>query len=59
MEICINSAWGTICNDLFDDIDAGVACQQLGGFERESELCRPTVGVEGAGGLSLIFLILT
>ncbi len=38
VEICINSAWGTICNNMFDDVDAGVVCQQLGGFERHSEL---------------------
>ena len=37
VEICINSAWGTVCSNLFDDVDAGVVCQQLGGFVKESE----------------------
>ena len=35
VEVCINNAWGSICSQLFDDIDAGVVCQELGGFYRE------------------------
>ena len=29
LEICINGLWGTVCDDLFNDIDAGVACKSL------------------------------
>ena len=36
MEICINNAWGTVCDRLFGAQDAAVACAQLGGFNRES-----------------------
>ena len=35
MQICINNAWGAVCDDLFDVYDAHVACQQAGGYERE------------------------
>ena len=30
VEICINNAWGTICDDLFDAQDARVVCTQMG-----------------------------
>ena len=32
LEVCINNVWGSVCDDLFDDNDADVVCQQLGGF---------------------------
>ena len=31
VDVCHNGTWGSICSDVFwDDIDAGVVCQQLG-----------------------------
>jgi hypothetical protein len=30
VEICYNNAWGTVCNDFWGDVDARVACSQLG-----------------------------
>ena len=38
VEICINNAWGTICNTLFGREDAEVVCEQLEGFQRDSQL---------------------
>ena len=34
LEICINNAWGTICNNSFRLLDAEVACNQSIGFDR-------------------------
>lgn len=43
LEICINNAWGSICNNSFRVLDAEVACHQLTGFERQGELpCQVT-----------------
>ncbi len=32
LEVCINNAWGTVCDDRFDSLDATVACAQLEGL---------------------------
>ena len=39
VEICINNAWGTVCDTLFGREDAAVVCEQLEGFLREGESC--------------------
>ena len=34
LELKVAGRWGTVCDDLFGDIDAGVACSMLGlGYE--------------------------
>ena len=30
VEICNNNVWGTVCDDFFGNVDARVACRQLG-----------------------------
>ena len=32
LEICVNNAWGTVCNAAFDVQDAAVACGSVVGF---------------------------
>lgn len=39
VEICINNVWGTICDNMWDAMDASVACKQLG-YSENGKDCR-------------------
>ena len=30
VEVCVNSTWGTICSDFWENEDASVVCKQIG-----------------------------
>ena len=36
MEVCLNGVWGTVCDESWSSIDAGVVCNQFG-YPRESK----------------------
>ena len=38
LEVCINHAWGTVCNNRFSSEEALVACRQLGKLQVDGEL---------------------
>ena len=37
VEICLNNAWGTVCDSQFDSEDAAVVCDLAGGFTRDGK----------------------
>ena len=37
VEVCLNRAWGTVCNRLFNQPDARVFCNQLPGFTAQGK----------------------
>ena len=59
VEICINNAWGTVCDRQFGIEDAGVACLQAGGFYRNGMFVVPLqqVGLVLTSKLFVIFCV--
>ncbi|CAI8037191.1 Phosphatidylinositol phosphatase PTPRQ [Geodia barretti] len=51
VEVCSGGVWGTVCNDLWDNFDASVACFQLG-FSRYHSV-GSTSGSPGTGPIHM------
>ena len=53
VEICINNAWGTICNNHFSSSDATVICTHLGYEFTDAYLIPPSETSPGSGPVLL------
>ena len=38
LELCVNNAWGTVCDSLFSPQDAAVACSRASGFTGQGDV---------------------
>ena len=52
VEVNYNGAWGTVCDDEWDDTDAGVVCRQLGFGSSGLAIYSATFG-QGSGPIFL------
>ena len=57
VEICVNETWGTICNRMWDNTDASVACRQLGFQPTNATVVPNSAFGVGAGRIWLSNLI--
>ena len=53
MEFCYNNVWGTVCDDSWDDDDAGVVCRQLGFSSEGARSLSQAVFGQGSGPILL------
>ena len=53
LEICMNNAWGTVCNNSFSSSDAEVVCTLLGYRFNGSSVLAPSEFSQGSGPIFL------
>ena len=53
LEVCFNSAWGTVCDHSFSSSDANVVCTQLGYRFNGTELLPISDFTQGSGPIFL------
>ena len=58
MEVNYNGEWGTVCDDGWDDTDAGVVCRQLG-FGSSGTAISSTGFGQGFGPIWLKYILCT
>ena len=54
VEICINNQWSVICHQGWDNLDAVVACSQLGQLTTNSREIYQTVDLFGQGNVPIL-----
>ena len=54
VEICINNQWSAICNQGWSDLDAIVACRQLGQLTKNSQEIHQAAILFGQGDAPLL-----
>ena len=58
MEVNYNGEWGTVCDDGWDDTDAGVVCRQLGFGSSGTAIGSAGFG-QGSGPVLLSYVLCT
>ena len=44
VEICVDNVWGSVCDDGWNDVGAGVVCRQLGYIYAGNDLLLKSLG---------------
>ena len=53
VEVCINNAWGTVCDNSFSTSDANVVCRQLGYIYNGTQVLSISEFSQGSGPIFL------
>ena len=53
VEVCVNNAWGTVCDDSWSSVDASVACRQAGFSAQNAQALSSAFFGQGTGAIVL------